>query len=84
VSKAGRLANYIITVRKDILALSRACGVPHPTLITADQLELLDGRFGAKPIAELFGYGRGYGLPSPTDCEEVRRLMSLGERVSES
>ena len=74
-SKAVRLANYVVTLRQDVLALSRACGVPHPTLITADQLELLDNRFGAKTIAELFGYGRGFGLPSPTDCEEVRRLM---------
>jgi glutamate synthase domain-containing protein 2 len=74
--KAARLANYILTLRKDVLAISRACGVPHPTLITADQLELLDDRFGAKTVAELFGYGRGFGLPSPTDCEEVRRLMS--------
>lgn len=75
-SKAARLANYIITMRKDVLALTRACGVPHPALITADQLELLDGRFGSKTIAELFGYGRGFGLPSPTDCDEVRRLMT--------
>ena len=75
-SKAARLANYIVTLRKDVLALSRACGVAHPALITADQLELLDDRFGAKTIAELFGYGRGFGLPSPTDCEEVRRLMN--------
>jgi hypothetical protein len=74
--KAARLANYILTLRKDVLALSRACGAPHPTLITADQLELLDDRFGAKTVAELFGYGRGFGLPSATDCEEVRRLMS--------
>ena len=79
-SKAARLANYIITLRKDVLALSRACGVPHPALITADQLELLDDRFGAKTIAELFGYGRGFGLPSPTDCEEVRRLMKRRTR----
>jgi glutamate synthase (ferredoxin) len=76
VSKAGRLANYIMTLRKDVLALSRACGVAHPALITADQLELLDNRFGSKTIAELFGYGRGFGLPSPTDCEDVRRLMT--------
>ena len=75
-SKAGRLANYIMTLRKDVLALSRACGVPHPALITADQLELLDDRFGSNTIAELFGYGRGFGVPSPTDCEEVRRLMN--------
>ena len=60
-TKAGRLANYVITLRKDILALSRACGVPHPALITADQLELLDDRFGATTIAEVFGYGRGFG-----------------------
>lgn len=76
-SKGARLANYMITLRKDILALSRACGVPHPALITADQLELLDDRFGAKTIAEVFGYGRGFGLPSPNDCEEVRRLMKV-------
>ena len=75
--KAGRLANYVVTLRKDVLALSRACGVPHPSLITADQLELLDDRFGAKTVAELFGYGRGFGLPSTMDCEEVRRLMSV-------
>ena len=76
-SKAARLANYIITLRKDVLALSRACAVPHPALVTADQLELLDDRFGAKTIAELFGYGRGFGLPSPTDCESASPDASL-------
>ena len=50
---------------------------PHPALITADQLELLDGWFGANTIAELLRYGRGFGLPSPNDCEEVRRLMKV-------
>ena len=75
-SKAARLANYIITLRKEVLALSRACGVPHPTLITADQLELLDDRFGAATVADLFGYGRGFGLPSTADRDDVRRLMN--------
>jgi glutamate synthase (ferredoxin) len=77
-STAGRLANYMVTMRKEILALSRACGVPHPALITADRLELLDDRFGATTVAELFGYGRGSGLPSAIDCEEVGRLMGGG------
>jgi hypothetical protein len=66
-----------MTLRKDVLALSRACGVAHPALITADRLELLDDRFGAKTVAELFGYGRRFGLPSPTDCEEANRLMAV-------
>jgi len=74
--KSVRVANYLVTLRKEILALSRACGVPHPTLVTADQLELLDDRFGAKTVAELFGYGRGLGLPSDDDAEQVRRLMT--------
>jgi hypothetical protein len=38
--KAARLANYIITLRKDVLTLSRACGAPHPALITADHLRM--------------------------------------------
>ena len=75
--KAARLANYIVALRKELLALSRACGVPHPALVTADHLELLDSRFGSKTIAELFGYGRGFGLPSDLDADEVRRLMSV-------
>jgi glutamate synthase domain-containing protein 2 len=74
--KAARLANYLMTLRKDVLALSHACGVLHPTLITADQLELVDDRFGAKTVADLFGYGRGFGLPSSIDCDEVRLLMT--------
>ena len=73
--KSARLANYILTMRKDLLALSRACGVPHPALITADHLELVDDRFGASTVAGLFGYGRGFGLPSEVDVAEVRRLM---------
>ena len=53
------------------------CGVPHSALITADHLELLDSRFGSKTVADLFGYERGFGLPSDADAEEVRRLMSI-------
>ena len=75
--KASRLADYVVTLRKDLLALSRACGVPHPTLITADHLELLDGRFGSRTVAEHFGYDRGFQLPSSVDCDEVRGLMSV-------
>jgi len=73
--KAVRVANYILTLRKEVLALSRACGVPHPTLITADHLELLDDRFGSRTIAEVFDYGQGVGMPSPHDADDVRRLM---------
>ena len=56
--KSARLANYIVALRAELLTLARACGVPHPGLISPDQLELLDDRFGSKTVAEVFGSSR--------------------------
>jgi hypothetical protein len=64
--KSVRLANYIVSLRKDILALCRACGVPHPSLVPANRIEVLDDRFGAKTVADVFG-GRGRGIESSDD-----------------
>lgn len=61
--KAARMANYIVSLRKDLLALSRACGVSHPSLVPPSQIEMLDDRFGARTIADLFG-GRGSASPA--------------------
>ncbi len=46
--KAARLANYIVTLRKEITALSRVCGVSHPAFVCADQCEILDEIFGSQ------------------------------------
>jgi glutamate synthase (ferredoxin) len=62
--KAARLANYVITLRKDLLALSRACGVTHPALISLDHVDVLDDRFGATSASEVFGYEPGWGVPA--------------------
>ena len=62
-SKAVRLANYVVSLRRDLLRLSHACGVSHPSRIRPDQLELLDARFGAQTVADLFG--RRVTLPTP-------------------
>jgi glutamate synthase domain-containing protein 2 len=53
--KSARLANYIVTLRKDLVALTHACGKDHPTEVTADQIEILDDRFGARTLREAFG-----------------------------
>ena len=74
-SKSVRAANYIVTLRKELLALSRACGAPHPALVTADHLEILDGQFGSRSIAHAFGYESGFGVPSEADREEIARMM---------
>lgn len=71
--KSVRVATYLITLRKELVALSRACGVEHPALISAEQIEILDGRFGARTAAAIFG-GRGRGLAA--EAEDARARMS--------
>ena len=61
--KSARLANYVMTLRKELLMVSRACGVPHPALMTSKHFELLDGRSGGVTAEELFGYQGDGGLP---------------------
>jgi hypothetical protein len=68
--KSVRLANYIVSLRKEVLALCRACGVPHPSQISANDIEMIDDRFGAQTLADVLG-GRGEarvyaGLPART------------------
>ena len=58
--KAARLANYVMALRKELLRLCRACGVPHPALITANHFEILDERFGVNTIQTLFNYQADY------------------------
>ncbi len=76
--KAARLANYMMTLRKELMRLSRACGVDHPALLNADHMEILDGAFGGRPLREVFGYGPGWELPSEEDRQAITRIMEGG------
>ena len=49
-------ANYIATLRHELLELSHACGVTHPALIGPDRIEILDGHLGSRTAQEIFGY----------------------------
>lgn len=72
--KSARLANYVTTLRKELLALSRACGVDHPSLVSPTQLEILDDGFHAHTVADLFGgRGRGLGVETPARPSGTRR-----------
>lgn len=49
--KSARLANYITTLRKEVLQLCRACGVAHPSEMSLSKhFEVLENRFEAKPV----------------------------------
>ncbi|MFO0602499.1 MAG: FMN-binding glutamate synthase family protein [Polyangiales bacterium] len=73
--KSARLANYIVTLRKEVLALCRACGVSHPAFITGEHLDLLDDRFGAQGVGEMFRMEPGWGTPSEDDLAVIRKIM---------
>jgi hypothetical protein len=74
--KSVRCANYVIQLRREVLRLSRACGVAHPALVTADQIEILDDRFGSSVARDVFGYEPGWGRPSAADQSSVTQLLN--------
>ncbi|WP_324273079.1 FMN-binding glutamate synthase family protein [Blastococcus brunescens] len=74
--KSVRAANYVRTLRRDLLRLAEACGVEHPGLIDADVVEILTGRTASRPLREVYDYEPGWGLPSAADRAEIARIMS--------
>jgi glutamate synthase domain-containing protein 2 len=82
VGKSIRLRNYIVTLRKELLGLSRACGVAHPAMLTDDHVEILDGRLHSETLFATFQYAPGWGLPPLADQNEIQRIMASGGRVS--
>lgn len=75
--KGSRLANYVVTLRKEILQLSRVCAVPHPSMVTPDQCEILDENFGSRSAREVFELDKAadWGIPSKEQQAEIKRLM---------
>jgi glutamate synthase domain-containing protein 2 len=78
--KAERLSGYVTALRGELYSLARACGVAHPALVTSDHLEILDDRFGATSVREMFGYEQGWGAAEEDEVEGL--LEELGEGVA--
>jgi glutamate synthase domain-containing protein 2 len=74
--KSVRAANYIRTLRRDLVKVAEACGVEHPGLIDCGSVEVLDGRTASTPLDQVYGYQAGWGLPSPADQADIVRLMT--------
>ena len=74
--KSVRCANYIAQLRHEVLMLSRACGQPHPALVTLESIEIIDDRFGTRPARDVFGYEAGWGVPSLADRDALSALMT--------
>jgi glutamate synthase domain-containing protein 2 len=71
--KSVRAANYLATLRHELLRLARTCGHHHPALVTAEQVELLDAQQVTTSLGQLHDYRPGWGVPGPG---EVRDLLA--------
>ncbi len=54
--KAARLANYVVTLRKELLQLSYACGANHPAHVSPTELDIIDENSQSTSVAERYGY----------------------------
>ncbi|MEQ8787938.1 MAG: FMN-binding glutamate synthase family protein [Pirellulaceae bacterium] len=73
--KSVRVANYLVTLRKELLQVSRACGALHPALITTDHFEILEENFQWRSAGQCFQYQPEWGLPSTDDCRQIEQIM---------
>jgi glutamate synthase domain-containing protein 2 len=74
--KSVRCANYVKTLRRDLLKVGEAVGVVHPGLISVDDIDMLNGDESSTPLRTVYGYQPGWGLPSPECREELEQLMA--------
>ncbi|MCA9101983.1 MAG: FMN-binding glutamate synthase family protein [Planctomycetales bacterium] len=73
--KSARLANYVTTLRKEMLQLSHACGHCHPALVTLDAFDIMQEAMRSVPAREMVGYEAGWGLPAPEDRRQIEKIM---------
>ena len=77
--KSVRAANYISTLRRDLLKVSEVCGVEHPALVGPEEVEVLDTLTEGRSLLDVYGYRPGWGLPSPADQEALIASMRAHE-----
>lgn len=76
--KSARLANYLVTLRKEILQLCHACGVQHPGMITTDHFEILDDPFQSQSIETCFDLEGISTMPAASDLAQIEQIMRSG------
>ena len=74
--KSVRAANYVKTLRRDLLKVSEAVGVSHPALISPDDVDVMDGVRRGESLRSLYGYADGWGVPGPELRDEIDALMA--------
>ncbi len=73
-SKAARLSNYLITLRKEIKRMCHAGGLAHPAMVTLDHFEILESPYTSRNAREVFGYTKEQDEPSTKEINYVQNI----------
>ena len=73
--KSVRAANYVRSLRRDLLKVSEAVGVVHPGLIAPGDVDLLDGQRSAVGLGETYGYDPAWPRLGDHLVQQVREVM---------
>ncbi len=63
--KSARLANYLVTLRQELMWLIHTLGVDHPSAVTLDHFEVIDDCFGGRKASQVFGSLEQVDEPEP-------------------
>ena len=74
--KSARVGSYLTALRRELLTVSRACGVPHPAFLGTEHIEVLDDHLGSRSSAEVFRYEPGWGRPAAGDLAALDQLLA--------
>ena len=75
---AERCANYLRSLRRELVKVSGAVGVPHPAMIGPRDVELARGTRDSTTLAEIYGYGDDWGVPGQADIRAITDIMVAG------
>ncbi|HEX5918784.1 MAG TPA: FMN-binding glutamate synthase family protein, partial [Nocardioides sp.] len=73
--KSVRAANYIRSLRRDLLKVSEAIGVVHPGLIGPGDIDILDGTRSAVGLAEIYAYDRAWPRLRADLVRDIEAIM---------
>jgi glutamate synthase domain-containing protein 2 len=74
--KSARLANYIATLRKELISLAAACGHAHPALVPLDQIDIIESATATHSARIVYGYQPGWGLPPRGEVESANAVAA--------
>ena len=82
--KSARLANYVRVLRKEILRVCHASGVPHPTLMDSSHVELSYGQLGLRTLESIYNYPEGLRQRSSEWSSSIYQLMDEADTTSDN